>query len=370
MGAPEWVLTSRDERRKRTMHLRKKQGLATLLTVLLALCVVSLGQGLISEARAGTTITKMAVVAPEEGNDYGWNQEGVESAKEVAKYLGAEIEVADGAGYGDIGPILRDLANGGAQWIIAFASGYNTIAPQIAQQTGVPVVAIGAFEQGLIPGLSADVETRAQEGSYLAGFLAAKMSRSGTLGICISADDENWVKMAGGFAVGAKRANPGIKVLMAQIGQAGYADAAGGSRVTKNLISGGADIVFGMGDGSSFGMIQAVETATPPKGAEKVWFIDVLGDKTSLDKKNIYLTSVIWDYYPMFKQLADDLKTGEYGKQIHWLDLSNGCIKLLKTKHIPADIWSEVDAIGKDIIAGKIEVPELRTKKEVQDLIK
>jgi basic membrane protein A len=352
------------------MHSRQKRTLTTLLIGLLVLFLIGFGQGLISNARAEKTITKMAVVAPEEGNDYGWNQEGVESAKDVAKYLGAEIEVADGAGYGDIGPILRDLANGGAQWIIAFASGYNTIAPQIAQQTNVPVLVIGAFEQGLVPGVSADIETRAQEGSYIAGSLSAKMSRSGTIGICISADDENWVKMAGGYAAGAKLAKPDIKILMAQIGQAGYADAAGGSRVTKNLISGGADIIFGMGDGSSFGMMQAVETATPPKGADKVWFIDVIGDKTSLDKKDIYLTSVIWDYFPMFKQAAEDLKAGEYGKQIHWLDLHNGCIGLLKTKHIPDDVWSEVQAVRADIINGKIEVPELRSKKDVQDLIK
>ncbi|MBW2120611.1 MAG: BMP family ABC transporter substrate-binding protein [Deltaproteobacteria bacterium] len=352
------------------MSLKKNRRRASILIGLLVLFVIGLGQGLVFEAQAEKTITKIAVVAPEEGNDYGWNQEGVESAKDVAKWLGAEIEVADGAGYGDIGPILRDLAEGGAQWIIAWASGYNTVAPQIAQQTGVPVLVIGAFEQGLIPGLSTDIETRAEQGSFLAGVLAAKMTHSGTLGICISADDENWVKMAGGFAAGAKRADPGIKILMAQIGQAGYADAAGGSRVTKNLISGGADIIFGMGDGSTFGMIQAVETATPPKGAEKVWFIDVIGDKTSLDKKGIYLTSVVWDYLPMFKKAAQNLKNGTYGRKILWIDVRNGCIKLLKTKHIPDEVWSEVQAMRADIVAGKIEVPVLRRKKEVQSLIK
>jgi basic membrane protein A len=359
------------------MRERQSRVLITLLIGLVFMFVYGLGPGLIHQARAEQkpkmegkkAITKMAVVAPEEATDYGWNQEGVSAAEEAADYLGAEIEVADGAGYGDIGPIMRDLVNDGAQWIIAFASGYNTIAPQIAQQTGVPVVCIGAFEQGLIPGLSADVETRAQEGAYLAGYLSAKMTKSGTIAICISADDENWVKMAGGYAAGAKQADPGIKILMAQIGQAGYADAAGGKRVTENLISGGADIVFGMGDGSSFGMIQAVETATPPMGADKVWFIDVIGDKTPLDKKNIYLTSVYWDYAPIFKQLADQLGTDAYGKQILWLDAKNGAIKLLKTKHIPSNLWSELETIRKDIVSGKLKVPELRRKNEVQDLI-
>ena len=352
------------------MNLSAKRTLASILIGLLVLFVISFGHGLNAEAAEKKAITKIAVVAPEEGTDYGWNQEGVESAKDVAKWLGAEIEVADGAGYGDIGPILRDLANGGAQWIVAWASGYGTVAPQIAQQTKVPVLVIGAFEQGLIPGLSADIETRAQEGSFLAGALAAKMTKSGTLGICISADDENWVKMAGGFAAGAKQVTPKIKVLMAQIGQAGYADAAGGKRVTMNLISGGADIIFGMGDGSTFGMIQAVETATPPKGADKVWFIDVIGDKTPLDKKGIYLTTVQWDYLPMMKTVVEELQAGSYGKKVHYIDLHNGGIKLIKTKHIPDNVWAEVQGIRKGIIDGKIKVPELNKKKDVQDLIK
>ncbi len=352
------------------MNLSARRTLTSILIGLLVLFVIGFGHGLNSEAAEKKAITKIAVVAPEEGTDYGWNQEGVESAKDVAKWLGAEIEVADGAGYGDIGPILRDLANGGAQWIVAWASGYGTVAPQIAQQTKVPVLVIGAFEQGLIPGLSADIETRAQEGSFIAGALAAKMTKSGTLGICISADDENWVKMAGGFAAGAKQVNPKIKVLMAQIGQAGYADAAGGKRVTKNLISGGADIIFGMGDGSTFGMIQAVETATPPKGADKVWFIDVIGDKTSLDKKGIYLTTVKWDYLPLMKTVVEELQTGSYGKKVHYIDLHNGGIKLIKTDHIPDDVWAEVQNVRAGIIDGKIKVPESNKKKDVQDLIK
>ena len=355
------------------MNAKQNRIITTLLIAvgLVVSFVFNLYPGLIYEARAEKkTITKMAIVTPEDANDYGWNQEGMRAAKEVAEYLGAEIEVADGAGYGDIGPILRDLIDSETQWIIAFASGYNTIAPQIAQQTGVPVVVPGAFEQGLIPGLSADIEPRAQEGAYLAGCLAVKMSRSGILGICTSADDENWVKMSGGFIAGAYRADPGIKILIAQIGMAGYADAAGGKRVTAGLISAGADIIFGMGDGATFGMIQAVETTTPPKGTEKVWFIDVIGDKTSLDKKNIYLSSVLWDYAPTFKKLADEIGTEAYGNKICYLGLKDDTIKLLKTKHIPDDIWSEVEAFKEDIINGKIEVPEARRYEEVRDMLR
>lgn len=318
----------------------------------------------------GSTIKKMAVVAPEEAKDYGWNQQGVESAKKVAAEIGAQIEVADGAGYEDITPMLRELAEGGSQLTIAFASGYGTAAVQQAQELKVPHIIIGQFEQGLVPGLAQDIETNAQNGSYLAGIVAAKTTKTNTVGIVISADDENWTKMAGGFVLGAKSVKPDIKVLLAQIGQAGYADAAGGKRVTESVIAGGADVVFGMGDGSSFGMIQAVETATPPSGADKVWFIDVIGDKTSLDKKGVLLTSVVWDYAPSFKRAVDALADGTFGKEIYWLDVNNGGIDLLKTTYIADDTWQEVETARKGISDGSIKVPEVKTKAEVENMIK
>ena len=323
-----------------------------------------------TEAAPESAITKIGVTTPEEGSDYGWNQEGVESAVDLAAELGVEVEVADGAGYEDPGPVLRQLVDNGADLLFAHASGYATQAMQVAQETNVPVVVIGAFEGGLIPGLSQDLETHAEEGSYLAGYLAAKMTKTKTLGIVISADDENWTKMAGGFVAGARSAMPDAKVLMAQIGQAGYADAAGGKRVTESVIAGGADVVFGMGDGSSFGMIQAVETATPPAGADKVWFIDVIGDKTSLDKKGVYLTSVWWDYLPLFKMAAEALDAGTFGTEVFYLGVATDSIKLIKTDHIPDDVWAELETIKADIISGAVKVPELNDKAAVEALIK
>ncbi|MHB9150070.1 MAG: BMP family lipoprotein [Thermoleophilia bacterium] len=318
---------------------------------------------------AGSVVTKVGIVTPEEASDYGWNQEGAESARDLAAELGAQIEVADGAGYEDVGPVLRELADGGADFLIAHASGYATQAIQVAEERQIPVVVIGAFEQGLVPGLSQDVETHAEEGGYLAGYLAATMSKTGTLGIVMSADDENWVKMAGGFVAGARHAVPAAKILMAQIGQAGYADAAGGKRVTESVIAGGADVVFGMGDGSSFGMLQAVETAIPPAGADKVWFIDVIGDKTSIDEKGVILTSVWWDYLPIFRQASEALAAGTFGDEVLYLSVGNDSIKLLQTDFIPGDVWAEVEKIKADIKSGAVSVPETNDKAAVEALI-
>jgi basic membrane protein A and related proteins len=323
-----------------------------------------------AQADGARSVARMAIITPEEADDYGWNQQGVESARAVAEARGAELQVAAGAGYEDISPVFRQLAEADADLIIAWASGYNTVAPRLARELDVPVIVIGAFEEGLVPGLSVDLETEAQDGAYLAGVLAAGMSRTGTAGIVMSADDENWVKMAGGFAAGARSARPDMRLLLTQIGQAGYADAAGGRRVTEAVIAGGADIVFGMGDGSTFGMIQACETATPPPGADQVWFIDVIGDKSALDREGVYLSSVVWDYRGVLEQAVDQLEEGSFGTEVLSLGLAGGGLGLLQTEHIPADVWATVERTRQEILDGSVTVPVARSRAEVDDLVR
>jgi basic membrane protein A len=356
----------------RTGRIREGSGLALVLT-LAALAIAAFGCSGREETPASTSggaeVTKVAIIAPEKANDFGWNQQGVEGVRSAAASAEAECIVQDGAGYGDITPILNQVAAEQPQLIFAWASGYNTVAPQVARETQIPTVIIGAGDDANMPGLVTDLETDAQHGSYLAGILAARMNRSGTVAIVVSAEDENWTKMSGGFIAGVRDTEPGIKVLYVQIGQAGYADAAGGKRVTQSAIAGGADVIFGMGDGSSFGMLQACATADPPEGSDKVWFIDVIGDKSPLDEEGVYLSSVHWDFTTIDRLAVEQVEGGTFGSATYCLGLDNG-ISLLKTAWIPDDVWAEVEAARQGIGDGSIEVPLTRTEKDVQALLK
>src|SRR5579883_1527260 len=164
-------------------------------------------------------VTTIAIAAPAKANDYGWNQMGVMAAKAVGKAIGAKVVVDDGIGYDNTEAVLRRLAQSGASFVIAQASGFNTVAPRIAQQYKVPMISYDN-PKNLIKGYMSDIETSSQDGAYLAGVLAAKMSKTGTLGIVISAADTNWYKQTGGFVAGARSASPKVKFLFAQVGQA------------------------------------------------------------------------------------------------------------------------------------------------------
>ena len=232
----------------------------------------------------GVELTTIAVITPEKANDYGWNQQGVEGAKAAAASIGAELHRAGRRRlrrhHADHGPAGRGAARSSSS---PWASGYNTAARSSRSRQDIPVtVERPRPRRPTCPARAAPWRPTARTARYLAGVLAAQHDQDRHARHRHLRGRHELAQEVGRLRRRrAQSVKPDIKILYAQIGQAAYADAAGGKRVTESAIAGGADIVFGMGDGSSFGMLQAVETATPPEGADKVWFIDVIGDKTA-----------------------------------------------------------------------------------------
>ena len=115
----------------------------------------SLAMLLATSAASAADVDTIAILTPEAGSDFGWNQQGVDAAKAAGEKTGVKVIVAEGLGYGDVRAPLRELAAEGADLMIAHASGYNTAAPEIAAETGV-AVAIVDTPDGLKPNLVAD----------------------------------------------------------------------------------------------------------------------------------------------------------------------------------------------------------------------
>ncbi|RWX81656.1 BMP family ABC transporter substrate-binding protein [Neorhizobium lilium] len=308
---------------------------------------------MLSNAAYAADIKSIAILTPEQGTDFGWNQQGVDGAKAAGKATGVEVITAENLGYGDVRPTLRELAEDGNTLLIAHASGYNTAAPEIGAEAKVKVAIVDS-PAALKKDAIVDYTASGHSGAYLAGHLAAKMSRTGTVGIVVSGEPPSWNAQSAAFAEGVKAEKPSMTIRYAVIGPAAYSDAAGGKRVTESLIAAGADIIFGQGNGSSFGMLQAVETTKATDGG-KVFFIDVIGDKTSIDK-GFLLSSVLWNLTPVYTAMIEDIKADKFGTRNYGISLADGSVSLLKTKQIPDDVWKSVMDIRDKMIKGEIKV--------------
>ena len=307
-------------------------------------------------AGGGERVEQIALVTPASRANQGWDQQAVDNLSAVSEERGVDVLVADNAGYEDITPTLRDFAEQGADLIVCHASGYQTVCPEFAEEEGVRVAVI-ENPDAATPGLVADIETQAQEAAYLAGVLAGRTTASGTVGIVASGQPPTWNYMSVGFAEGLKAARTDAKLLYAVIGEAAYEDAAGAKRETEAQLAAGADIVFGMGDGASFGMIDAIEehNAELEEGAAPALFIDVIGDKRE-EHGDVLLTSVLFDYTGVYGQLLDDIEAGAFGR-VHTMNVANGGVRLLDLpENVPPDVVAAVEQARQGVVAGDIEV--------------
>jgi basic membrane protein A and related proteins len=331
---------------------------AALLTLLCALSVPL--------RTSGAELEALAIMMPEEPNDYGWNRQGFDAAKTVAATYHLKFLPATGLGYGDVHAELRELADDGASLIIAHAAGYNTAAPEIGAEKHVPV-AITDRPHDSRPGAVADYTLSGHEGAYLAGVLAAKTTRTRTVGVVVTGEPPSWNSQSAAFAQGVHATDQAVHVVYAVIGPAAYSDAAGARRVTEQVIGAGADVVFGQGDGASFGMLQAVETGRSTGGG-KIWFIDVIGDKTPIDKGNL-LSSVVWNLVPVFSAMVEDLRSNKFGTHPYPLRLADGSVYLLHSKYIPAEVWTDIEAVRQQIVNGRLKVEPIFDAERVRALM-
>ena len=335
-------------------------------SILLVIALVLLAQGAAVLAASGEKIERVALVTPASRTNQGWDQQAADALDKVAAERGFTANIAENGGYDDITPILKDFEAEGDQLIICHASGYQTVCPEFADESQIPVAVIenpGAVKEGLV----SDIETQAQEVAYLAGYLAGKTTTTGTVAIVVSGEPPTWNYMTVGFAEGLHASKPDATLLYSVIGEAAYDDVSGAKRVTEQALTAGADIIFGMGDGASFGMVQAVEEHNQhlESGQNKAWFIDVIGDK-SKDHGDALLTSVLFDYEGIYNQMIDDLEAGTFGK-VYTLDVKNGGVRLLDLPDaVPQSVKDDVAAQQKAIVDGTIKVSAIADTNEMK----
>ena len=108
-------------------------------------------------------------------------------------------------------------------------------------------------------------------------------------------------------------------------------------------------------------MLQAVQTAKPPAGAKKVYFIDVIGNKTQDRQEGQPALLGHLGLHAGVQAGHRRRRAGTFGNAGYDLTVKNG-ISLLKTDKAPAAAWAKVNAGRAGIASGKIKIPLTPTR--------
>ena len=159
------------------------------------------------------------------------------------------------------------------------------------------------------------------EVSYLAGALAACMSRTGTIASVAGMEIPPVVRFVTGFQNGARWVNPDVVILNQYIPN--FDDPATGKVVAQGFIDQGADVIFGVGSNTGNGGLLAAKEA----GLMAIG-VDVDQYYTYPDVKEALLTSVSKRMEVTAAAAVKDFAAGQLKPGIRTATLANGGVSL------------------------------------------
>lgn len=213
------------------------------------------------------------------------------------------------------------------------------------------------FSAGDFPNILA-ITYQTSTAAYLAGYAAAKVSKTGKIGEILGVEGTTILEFAVGFEQGAKAANPDVEVVRAVAGT--FTDPAKGKELALAQFAQGVDVVFPIAGGTGIGALQAARD-------EGLMAVGVDSDQAAIfsetdpAQSEVILTSVE-------KKVGDSLVsvleqtiagTAPYGSAL-LLGLADGAVGISKNSYyealVPEEVRAEVEAVEAQIIAGEIPV--------------
>jgi simple sugar transport system substrate-binding protein len=303
----------------------------------LALAAAPMGAGVAQQP------LKIGFVYVSPVGDAGWTYQHDQGRKQMEQALGGKVttkfieSVPEGA---DAERVIRELAASGHDLVFTTSFGYMN--PTIKVAKSFPKV---LFEHAT--GYKTDknvgiYNARFYEGRYVAGVIAGKMSKSGTLGYVGAFPIPEVLQGMNAFIRGARSVNPKAELKVIWVNS--WFDPGREREAAMTLISQGADVVTHHTD----------STATVQAAEEKgVYAIGYHSDMSKYGPK-AHLTAVTHHWGDFYTKMAQDVLAGKAQPSNLWGGMKEGMIKLSPVSaSVPADVKAQAAALEKDIASGK-----------------
>src|SRR4249920_3673199 len=223
---------------------------------------------------SGGKVYKIGLVTDIGGlDDKSFNHLAFVGIQRAKSQLGIDFKVLESHQESEYVPNLQSLAAAHYDLIIAVGFLMDGAIKQVGK--AFPTTNFAIIDDAPTPAL-ANVQGllfKEQESGYLAGYLAALMSKTGTVSTVGGQKIPPVDHYIAGYQAGAKAADPGIKTLNDYSNS--FTDTAKCKQLALNQISQGSDVVFQVAGGCGLGALDAAKE----KG---VWGIGVDADQSYL----------------------------------------------------------------------------------------
>lgn len=323
--------------------MKRTKAFSTVVCSLLALGLFACTRG--AESR-GDEAFKVALLTPGPISDKSWNAGAYAGLMAIRDTLGAEVSHIQTRTPAEFDENFRQYGSKGFDLVFGHGFEFQDAALRVAPSypRTVYVTTSGTSVARNVGG----AEFAFEEASYLAGMVAGRMTKSNLLGVIGGTELPPVKRSFAAFEQGARSVNPGVKVIVAYIGN--WDDVSAGKEQAIAQISRGADVIFQNADAAGLGIFQAVKEA---KG------VTVIGSNSNQNDivPDVTLGSVVIDLPHAFLLIARAVQEEGFTGRVFSLGLNDGVVTFVPNPRlaatIPADLKSAMDSAAKLMIEGK-----------------
>jgi basic membrane lipoprotein Med (substrate-binding protein (PBP1-ABC) superfamily) len=289
-------------------------------------------------------------------SDAGWYAGAYEGLLLLQETLGAEISHQQTRTPAEFDEAFLSYGSAGYDLIFAHGFEYQDAAIRAGGRfpnTTIVVSGGGRYAENVVP-----LIFQLEEGSYLAGILAASMSRSGTIGMVGGVEIPPAVGTFRAFEAGARSVDPDVVVLETFIGN--WDDVAAAKEAAVAQLSRGADVLIHNVDAASFGVFQAVREAVA--AGRVTWAIGMNRDQNDV-APDVILGSAVIRIPQAFLETARAWQAGTLGGGPRYAGAHDEVVDFVLNPElvdlVPADAVRAIDDARIRIRAGELDVPRV-----------
>ncbi|MBE3562563.1 MAG: BMP family ABC transporter substrate-binding protein [Hydrogenibacillus schlegelii] len=286
-------------------------------------------------------------------NDNSFNQSAWEGLSRLKNDTGAEVRYLESKDEADYIPNLNQFVQSGFD--LTWGIGYMMADPvkTVAQEHPEAHLALIDGEVDGVPNV-ASVRFNEQEGAFLVGVVAGKMTQTNKVGFVGGMELPVIKRFEVGFKAGVKAANPNAEVLITYTGAFNKPDE--GKAAAASLYDKGADIVFHAAGQTGDGVFS--EAKERRKRGEAVWVIGVDRDQRDLGPE-VTLTSMLKRVDVAVYTVSKQAMEGTFTPGVTVLGLKEDGVGLpADNPHLPPEVLGDVEAFKAKILNGEIAVPK------------
>jgi len=347
-----------------------RKGIVLGLTAAMVLSLTACGGGKTETTKAqketsgGKSSFSVAMITDTGGiNDQSFNQSAWEGLTELKNKTGAEVNYIESKQASDFVTNLERLGDSGANllWGVGYACADAVLEAAGSNPDIQYAIIDNAYEN--TPSNVTGVMFRAQEPSFLVGYVAGRTTQTGKVGfvggISSGLIDQFQFGYEAGVKYAAKELGKDIDISV-QYAES-FSDAAKGKAIAARMYSDGCDVIYHAAGGTGTGVIEAA------KEADK-WVIGVDRDQAYLAPENV-LTSALKLVGKAVQEVSEEAMNGkEIGGKTLTFGLQEDCVGIPEEHGNMAEgVYEDTLKVKDKIKNGELTPPT--TKEEYEAFI-